>query len=104
MPKLDLNRVKMPRQEPKVRAKNFNEVALGYSAEQAQAEANRCIQCPKRACVAGCPVEIDIPGFIQAICDSDMPKRCKYSRVRTPCLVSVGGSVLRKHNVKKHAL
>jgi len=74
MPKLDLNRVEMPRQEPKVRAKNFNEVALGYSAEQALAEASRCIQCPKRSCVAGCPVEIDILGFIQAIRDSDMPK------------------------------
>ena len=74
MPKLDLNRVPMPRQDPKIRARNFNEVALGYSAEQAQAEANRCIQCPKRACVAGCPVEIDIPGFIQAICDGNMPE------------------------------
>jgi len=74
MPKLDLNRVEMPRQEPKVRARNFNEVALGYSAEQALAEANRCIQCPKRACVAGCPVEIDIPGFIQAIRDGNMPE------------------------------
>jgi len=74
MPKLDLNRVAMPRQDPKVRARNFNEVALGYSAEQALAEANRCIQCPKRSCVAGCPVEIDIPGFIQAIRDGDMPE------------------------------
>ena len=74
MPKLDLNRVPMPRQDPKIRARNFNEVALGYSAEQAQAEANRCIQCPKRACVAGCPVEIDIPGFIQAIRDGNMPE------------------------------
>jgi len=74
MPKLDLNRVSMPRQDPKIRARNFNEVALGYSAEQAQSEANRCIQCPKRACVAGCPVEIDIPGFIQAIRDGNMPE------------------------------
>ena len=74
MPKLDLNRVEMPRQEPEVRAKNYNEVALGYSAEQALAEANRCIQCPKRPCVAGCPVGVDIPDFIQAIRDGDMPK------------------------------
>ncbi len=74
MPKLDLNRVPMPRQDPKVRAKNFNEVALGYTAEQAQAEASRCIQCPKRPCVGGCPVDIDIPGFIQALRDSDMPE------------------------------
>ena len=74
MPKLDLNRVEMPRQEPEVRAKNYNEVALGYSAEQALTEANRCIQCPKRPCVAGCPVGVDIPDFIQAIRDGDMPK------------------------------
>jgi len=74
VPKLDLNRVPMPRQDPKLRSKNFNEVALGYSAEQAQAEASRCIQCPKRSCVDGCPVEIDIPEFIQAIGDGDMPE------------------------------
>ena len=74
MPKLDLNRVPMPRQDPKVRAKNFNEVALGYSAEQAKAEASRCIQCPKHSCIDGCPVDIDIPGFIQALRDGDMPE------------------------------
>ncbi len=74
MPKLNLNREPMPRQDPKLRGKNFNEVALGYIAEQAQAEASRCIQCPKRACVDGCPVEIDIPEFIKAIRDSDMPE------------------------------
>jgi glutamate synthase (NADPH/NADH) small chain len=73
MPKLDLNRVSMPRQDPKERAKNFNEVALGYSAEQAEYEANRCIQCPKRPCVSGCPVNVDIPEFIKAIRDNDMP-------------------------------
>ena len=74
MPKLDLNRISMPRQDPKVRVRNFNEVALGYSAEQAQAEASRCIQCPKHPCIDGCPVEIDIPGFIKAIRDGDMPE------------------------------
>ncbi len=74
MPKLNLNREPMPRQDPKLRSKNFNEVALGYSLEQAQAEANRCIQCPKRSCVDGCPVEVDIPGFIKAIRDGDMPE------------------------------
>ncbi|GAG85439.1 unnamed protein product, partial [marine sediment metagenome] len=74
MAKLNLNRVAMPRQSPRKRAKNFNEVALGYSLKQAQKEAGRCIQCPKRNCVDGCPVEIDIPGFIQAIRDGDMPE------------------------------
>ncbi len=64
----------MQKQAPSLRARNFNEVALGYTAEQAQAEANRCIQCPKHSCIDGCPVEIDIPGFIKAIRDGDMPE------------------------------
>lgn len=74
MPKLNLNRVPMPKQEPIVRAGNYDEVALGYNAEQALAEANRCIQCPKRPCVAGCPVNVDIPEFIAALRGGDMPE------------------------------
>jgi glutamate synthase (NADPH/NADH) small chain len=74
MAKLNLNRVPMPRQDPKVRGKNFNEVALGYSLEQAQEEASRCIQCVKRNCVAGCPVGVDIPDFIKALGEGDMPQ------------------------------
>ena len=57
----------MPEQEPKVRAKNFDEVPFGLSPEAAIKEAQRCLQCKKPGCVAGCPVEIDIPGFIQLI-------------------------------------
>jgi glutamate synthase (NADPH/NADH) small chain len=72
--KLNLNRVSMPRQAPRLRARNFNEVALGYSLEQAQAEAGRCIWCPRHPCIDGCPVEIDIPGFIKAVGDGDMPE------------------------------
>jgi len=74
MAKLNLNREPMPRQAPKLRAKNFNEVALGYTAEPVMAEASRCIQCPKHPCISGCPVEIDIPGFIQAMSDANMPE------------------------------
>jgi glutamate synthase (NADPH/NADH) small chain len=74
MAKLNLNRVAMPRQAPQKRAKNFNEVALGYSLEQAKEEAGRCIQCPKRNCVEGCPVGVDIPDFIRAIREGDMPE------------------------------
>ncbi len=77
MAKLDLNRMPMPRQDPKLRGKNFNEVALGYSLEQAQEEVGRCIQCPKRPCVEGCPVGIDIPGFIKALHEGDMPEAVK---------------------------
>jgi len=64
----------MPRQDPKKRGKNFNEVALGYSLKQAQEEASRCIQCKKSNCVTGCPVDVDIPDFIQAIREGNMPE------------------------------
>jgi glutamate synthase (NADPH/NADH) small chain len=74
MAELNLNRVAMPRQDPEKRGKNFNEVALGYSLEQAKEEASRCIQCKKRNCVTGCPVGVDIPDFIQAIREGDMPE------------------------------
>ena len=74
MPGLNLNRVAMPQQDPKVRSKNFKEVALGYTGEQAKEEASRCIQCKNRPCIGGCPVGIDIPDFIQAIVDDNMPE------------------------------
>jgi glutamate synthase (NADPH/NADH) small chain len=77
MAKPNLNREEMPRQEPKVRAKNFNEVALGYSVEQAIAEANRCIQCKKRNCTEGCPVGVDIPEFIQAMRGGNLAQAVK---------------------------
>ncbi|MFH0916969.1 MAG: NADPH-dependent glutamate synthase [bacterium] len=57
----------MPQQDPEVRAKNFDEVPLGYTAETAIKEAERCLQCKNSPCVAGCPVEVDIPGFIRLI-------------------------------------
>jgi glutamate synthase (NADPH/NADH) small chain len=54
-------------QDPKVRATNFAEVSLGYGLEEALREADRCLMCPEQPCVGGCPVGIDIPGFIQKI-------------------------------------
>lgn len=59
--------IPMPKQKPEDRIHNFNEVALGYTMEQAVAEAERCIQCPKPQCIQGCPVEVDIPAFIKEI-------------------------------------
>ncbi len=69
-------REKVPRQEmleqkPEDRVKNFNEVPFGYSPEQARLEAGRCLQCKKPKCIDGCPVEIDIPAFIQLVYDGD---------------------------------
>jgi glutamate synthase (NADPH/NADH) small chain len=60
-------RVVMPTQCPELRVKNFDEVAVGYGIEAALAEADRCIQCKKPKCVEGCPVQVDIPGFIGAL-------------------------------------
>ena len=59
--------VSMPKQKVEDRIRNFKGVALGYTEEQAVAEAQRCIQCPKPQCVEGCPVEVDIPAFIKEI-------------------------------------
>jgi len=66
-PKIKKEVVEMPKQEPKIRVKNFNEVALGYSEEQVLEEASRCLQCVKPQCVSGCPVEVPIPEFINCI-------------------------------------
>ena len=62
-----MKKVPVREQEPKERAKNFEEVCYGYSLEEAQAEASRCLNCKNAQCMKGCPVSIDIPGFIQQI-------------------------------------
>ncbi|MBF0232202.1 MAG: NADPH-dependent glutamate synthase [Desulfamplus sp.] len=64
-------RAKMPEQAPDVRNKNFMEVPLGLTPEMAQTEASRCLQCKNPACVDGCPVSVDIPGFINKIAEGD---------------------------------
>ena len=60
MPNMSLTKNEMPVQDPKVRSRNFDEVALGYTEEQAVDEANRCLNCKNKPCVSGCPVCIDI--------------------------------------------
>jgi len=67
MPNMSLTKVKMPEQEPGVRNKNFDEVALGYTEEMAREEAGRCLSCKHRPCVQGCPVNVQIPDFIKLI-------------------------------------
>ncbi|MCK4353022.1 NADPH-dependent glutamate synthase [candidate division WOR-3 bacterium] len=64
-------------QSPKERIKNFNEVPFGYSPEEAILEAKRCLQCKNKPCVKGCPVEVDISGFIKAIAEGDFLKSIK---------------------------
>ncbi len=65
-------RVPVREQEPAVRAKNFDDVCLGYSLEEAKAEASRCLNCKNARCVQGCPVSVNIPGFIQKIKEEDI--------------------------------
>ena len=67
--RMQLPRTAMPEQEPKVRARNFDEVPLGYTPEMALIEAQRCIQCKQPACVQGCPVGVNIPAFIALVAE-----------------------------------
>lgn len=69
-----MKRVPVKEQDPKVRAKNFEEVCLGYSEEEAMAEAERCLNCKNPRCVGGCPVSINIPAFIQEVKHGDFEK------------------------------
>ena len=71
MPNMNPNKTPMPSQDPKVRAHNFLEVSQGYSAEMAQNEAARCLNCKHRPCVSGCPVHIQIPDFIAQVAKGD---------------------------------
>lgn len=90
--KMNLNRVDMPKQSPEVRRKNFLEVALGYDDKMAAAEAARCIQCKKPKCVEGCPVGVEIPQFIRALRDCDMPEAVKILK-RKNALPGICGRV-----------
>lgn len=71
MVNMDQKRHVMPTQDPQERAKNFKEVALGYSKEVAIEEANRCLNCKNKPCVSGCPVHINIPEFISCVKTGD---------------------------------
>ncbi len=74
MPNMSLTKNPMPTQEPDVRNKNFLEVALGYTEEQAIDEAQRCLNCKNPKCVQGCPVQIHIPEFIQEVANGNFEK------------------------------
>ena len=82
----------MPEQPPAERVRNFKEVPLGYSDETARLEASRCLQCKRPTCVDGCPVRIDIPGFIKAIRDGDFLESIRVIKL-TNSLPAVCGRV-----------
>jgi glutamate synthase (NADPH/NADH) small chain len=91
-PKLQKEAVQIPKQAPEIRRHNFNEVALGYTEEQALSEAGRCLQCPKPQCVQGCPVEIDIPAFIKLMREKDYGGAIKKIKEKN-CLPAICGRV-----------
>ena len=99
---MSLEKNKMPSQEPEVRKKNFLEVATGYTEEQAVDEAKRCLDCKHKPCIAGCPVRIEIPEFIQKVIDRDFEEAYQIITNRALCQQYVVESVHRKHNVKKN--
>lgn len=84
-----LKRVPVREQDPSVRAKNFEEVCLGYDIEEAKLEASRCIKCKNAKCITGCPVSIDIPGFIKEVENGDVEAAyhviSKYSALPAVC-------------------
>jgi len=82
----------MPAQDPAVRRSNMEEVALGYTPAQAMLEAERCLQCKNAPCISGCPVRIDIPGFIGKIKEGDFLGASKIIK-RTNLLPSICGRV-----------
>ena len=85
-------KVEMPVQDPNVRNKNFEEVALGYTAEMAMEEAERCLTCKHKPCIAGCPVGVDIPGFIAEIKKGNFEEAYQIIK-KTSALPAVCGRV-----------
>jgi len=82
----------MPTQDPEVRRRNVQEVALGYTPEQARLESMRCLQCRNAPCVQGCPVRIDIPGFLKAAAEGDFQGACNVIK-KNSLLPAVCGRV-----------
>lgn len=92
MPNMSLSKVPMPEQDPQVRNKNFSEVTLGYTPEMAVEEATRCLSCKHKPCVAGCPVNVHIPEFIEKVAAGKFEEAYQII-LSTNCLPAVCGRV-----------
>jgi len=97
MRNMDPKKCPMPSQDPDIRNKNFDEVALGYTYEMAVNEARRCLNCPKKPCVSACPVQIDIPAFIACVAAEDMEGAYKVLSASS-ALPAVCGRVCPQEN------
>lgn len=92
MPNMTMTKLPMPEQDPKVRARNFEEVSYGYTEEMAVEEAQRCLHCKHMPCVSGCPVNVQIPKFIQLIAEHKFADACVAIK-ETSALPAVCGRV-----------
>ena len=104
MPNMQMQKTPMPEQDPIARGHNFQEVALGYTAEMAVNEANRCLNCKNMPCVSGCPVGVKIPSFIDCIKKGEFAKA--YSVIReSNSLPAICGHVCPQENqCEKHCV
>ncbi len=97
MANMSMKKCPMPTQDPAVRSRNFDEVALGYTYEMAVEEAKRCLNCPKKPCSTACPVQIDIPAFIKCVAQEDMEGAYKVLTASS-ALPAVCGRVCPQEN------
>ena len=97
MANMSLKKNPMPSQEPDVRNKNFNEVALGYTKEQALDEAQRCLHCKNKPCMQGCPVMVHIPDFIEKVAAGEFEEAYQIIS-NTSALPAVCGRVCPQEN------
>lgn len=97
MPNMSTKKVSMLEQEPNIRNKNFLEVALGYTEDMAKEEAQRCLQCKHKPCVAGCPVNVQIPEFIKLVAEGKFEEA--YEKIKeTNSLPAICGRVCPQEN------
>ena len=101
---LQKEKTPMPTQDPKERIKNFKEVALGYTTEEAVREANRCLQCPTAPCINGCPVEVPIPQFIKAIREGNFDQAIDIIKTKNNLPAICGRVCPQEEQCKKSVL
>lgn len=97
MPNMSPNKVSMPVQDPLERIHNFDEVAIGYTQEMAKEEAERCLHCKHKPCVQGCPVNVNIPDFIEKVKDGEFEEAYRIISL-TSNLPSICGRVCPQEN------
>ena len=96
MPNMNPKKCPMPEQAPDVRNKNFEEVTLGYTAEMAVEEAQRCLNCKNKPCMTGCPVQVKIPEFIALVAEGKFLERLPRSRRPPHCPLPAAVSARRR--------